>query len=112
LLSLLSPLQWDGEENQKEKAKLVGWDKNSLTEQQREKKIIPVKRIYSLQCFHCPMLSLFPSSKIPFLQPAPCLNTAHDIAWSRISHLISCLGQPKQLVVKMNPIPAAPRTSS
>jgi len=30
--------QWDGEENQKEKAKLVGWDENSLTEWQREKK--------------------------------------------------------------------------
>jgi len=33
------PPQWDGEENQKEKAKLVCWDKNSLTEWQREKKI-------------------------------------------------------------------------
>jgi len=31
-LSLLSPLWWDGEENQKEKAKLMGCDKNSLTE--------------------------------------------------------------------------------
>jgi len=38
-LSLLPPPQWDGEENQKEKAKLVGWDENSLTECQREKKI-------------------------------------------------------------------------
>jgi len=36
-LSLFPP-QWDGEENQKEKAKLVGWDKNSLTEQQREQR--------------------------------------------------------------------------
>jgi len=43
-LSLLPPppLQWDGEENWKAEAKLVGWDKNSLTEQQREKKIITI----------------------------------------------------------------------
>jgi len=38
-LSLLSPALWDGEENQKEKKqKLMGWDENSLTEWQREKK--------------------------------------------------------------------------
>jgi len=30
-LSLLPPPWWDGEENQKEKVKLVGWDENSLT---------------------------------------------------------------------------------
>jgi len=39
ILSLLPPPQWDGEENQKEKMqKLIGWDENSLTEWQREKK--------------------------------------------------------------------------
>jgi len=32
-LSLLPPPQWDGEENQKEKAKLLGCDKKSFTEQ-------------------------------------------------------------------------------
>jgi len=40
---------WGGEKNQKEKARLVGWDKNSLNEQQREKKrttVILIKRIY------------------------------------------------------------------
>jgi len=38
-LSLLPPPQWDGDENQKEKWQtLVGGDKNSLTEWQREKK--------------------------------------------------------------------------
>jgi len=35
-----SPCWWDGEDNQKQKAKLVAWDKNSLTERQKEKKII------------------------------------------------------------------------
>jgi len=36
--SLIPPPQWDGEENLKKKAKLVGCDKNSLTGQQREKR--------------------------------------------------------------------------
>jgi len=40
-LSLLPPTHWDGEENRREKGKKpVGWGKNSLTEWQREKKII------------------------------------------------------------------------
>jgi len=33
------PPQWDGDENQKEKAKLVGWDEDSLKEWQSEKTI-------------------------------------------------------------------------
>jgi len=38
-LSLLPPSWWDREENQKEKRqKFVGWDENSLTDWQREKK--------------------------------------------------------------------------
>jgi len=56
-LSLLLPPRKDGEENQKEKAKLIGWDKNSSTEWQREKKIttiILIKRIYSIKCPDCP----------------------------------------------------------
>jgi len=32
------PAWWDREKNQKEKAELVGWDENGLTEWQREKK--------------------------------------------------------------------------
>jgi len=72
-LSLLHPPWWDGEKNQKEKAKLMGCDKNSSTEWQREKKItiILVKRIYSMQCSHHPMLSLLLNNKIPFLQQLP-----------------------------------------
>jgi len=65
-LSLLPSPQWDGEENQKEKAKCVGCDKNSLAEQQRKKKIttiILIKRTYNIQCSHHPMLSLLLSSK-------------------------------------------------
>jgi len=39
LLSILPLPQWDVEENQKEKGKkLLGWDENSLTAWQREKK--------------------------------------------------------------------------
>jgi len=68
------PSQWEGEENRKEKAKLVGWDKNSLTEWQREKKItttIPIKIIHRGQFSHHLMLSLFPSSKSPFSSQLP-----------------------------------------
>jgi len=37
-LSLLPPPQWGEEDNQNEKAKLVGWDESSLTEWQRQNK--------------------------------------------------------------------------
>jgi len=40
---------WGGEENGKKKAKLVGWVKDSLTEQQRKKTVttaILIRRIY------------------------------------------------------------------
>jgi len=59
--------QTDGEENPKEKRqKLVGWDGNSLTEWQREKKTTinnTNKSIYNMQCSHHSMLSLLLSSK-------------------------------------------------
>jgi len=113
-LSLLPPPQWDGEKNQKEKGKkLVGWDENSLAECKRRRKeqtIILIKSIYNMQCSHHPMLSLLLSSKKPLLQAAPHLNTEHDITWYRIYHLIGCLGQPSQLLVKTNSIPAEHRT--
>jgi len=66
VLSLLPPPCWDREENQNEKAKVVGWDKNSLTHWQREMKIttiILIKRIYNMQCSHHLKLSLLLSSK-------------------------------------------------
>jgi len=59
---------WDGEDNQKEKAKLRGCVKNSLTGQQSEKKvtmIVLIKRIYGMQCSHHPVFRLFLSSKSP-----------------------------------------------
>jgi len=42
------PPPWDGEKNWKKKEKLMGWVKDSLTEQQRKRKktIILIKRIY------------------------------------------------------------------
>ena len=63
-----------------------------------------------MQCSHHLMLSLLMSSKKSLLQPAPHLNTEHDIPWYRISHLIGCLGQPNQLLVTINSTPAEPRT--
>jgi len=60
------PLWWVGEENPKKKAKLVGWDKDSLTQQQRKQtittvvliKIIHKAREYTEQFSHCPMPSM------------------------------------------------------
>jgi len=85
----------DGEQIQKQKAKLVGCDKNNFTEQQREKKIkiiILIRRIYSMQCSYRPMLSLLLSSKSPSFSQLPHLNTEQDITWYRISHLTGWFG--------------------
>jgi len=104
-----------GRRIRRKKAKLVGWDENSLTEWQREKKTTinnTDKSIYNMQCSHHLMFSLLLSSKKPLLQPAPHLNTEHDIIWYRISHLIGCLGQLSQLLVKIDSISAEPRTQS
>jgi len=92
-LSLFLPPRWDGEENQKEKTKLIGCDKNSFTEWQREKKIttILIKRIYSMQCSHHARLTLLLSSKPP-PSTTPLLNTEPDVTQYRISHLIGWFG--------------------
>jgi len=108
-----SPSPVDREEDQKEKSKL-GWDKNTSTEQQREKitTIILIKRIYSMQCSHHLKLSLLLSSKSPYCTQLPQVNTEHGITQYRISHLSGCLGQPNKLILKSNPIPAEPRTEN
>jgi len=67
-LSLIPPRWWDRKENQKEKRqKLVGWDENSLTEWQSEKKTTTnnteKKSICNMQCSHHPMLGLLLTSK-------------------------------------------------
>ena len=59
-----------------------------------------------MQCSHHPMLSLLQRSKKTLLQPAPHLNTEPDTTWYRLSHWIGCLGQPNQLLLKINPTPA------
>jgi len=75
------------EENQKENAKPVGCDKNSLTEQQRQKKIttiILIKGIYSMQCSHRLMLTLLLRSKSPSFSRLPTLilsTTSHGIEY-------------------------------
>jgi len=63
-----------GRRIRRKRQKLVGWDKNSLTEQQREKKITSrtlVKRIYRAQFSQSRMLSLVPSSKSLFSRQLP-----------------------------------------
>jgi len=71
LLSHSSLVGWG--ENQKEKAKLMGCDKKSLTERQREKKITTITpiKIHSMQCSHHLMLSLLLSSKSPSFSQLP-----------------------------------------
>jgi len=112
-LSLLPPPWWDGKRNQKEKRqKLVGWEENSLTEWQREKKKAinnTDKKHIQHAVFSPPDAQLAPEEQKSFLQPAPHLNTEHDVTWYRMSHLIGCLAQPNQLLVKINSIPAEPR---
>jgi len=81
LLCRLSP-RWGGEENEKKKAKLMGQEKGSLTEQQRKRTvttIILIKRIYKTrehteQLSHCPMPSAVPISDPP-LPRQPLLRT-------------------------------------
>jgi len=73
-----------GEENRKEKAKLAGWDKDSLTEQQRENRTttrILTKGIHKVQCSHCPMLSSLLNKELPFPSQLPHVNTEHNATW-------------------------------
>jgi len=74
---LLLPPQWDGEENWKKKPKLLGWDEDSLTEQQREKKItiILIKRIYRAKFSLHLKVSFVPSGKLSSPGQLPHLNT-------------------------------------
>jgi len=92
-----------GGESEGKTQKLVGWDENSLTEWQREKKT----KNNNTDKNHT-QHAVF--SALVRLQPAPHLNTDHGITWYRISHLTGCLGQPSQLLVKINSVPAEPRT--
>jgi len=73
-LSLLPPSQGDGEGDQKEKAKFTGWDENSLTHWQREKKITIVlikKHMYNVQCTYDPVLIMLLISKFPSFSQLP-----------------------------------------
>jgi len=62
---------WAGEENGKEKAKLMGWDKDWLTEQQRKQTVVTTimlireftkTREYTVQSSHCLMPSAPPAA--------------------------------------------------
>jgi len=73
----------------------MGWDKDSVTEQQREKKIttiILIKIIYRVQFSHCSMLSSLPSSKKPSSDQLPHLNMEHDITWYQTALFIGSFG--------------------
>jgi len=116
---------WGGEENGKKKAKLVGQDKGSLTEQQIKKTVtttILVRRIHKTNskmhtaspttwCPACP--------ERPELKPPPACQLPHrNPAWYQIPCSVwpvwlsppSCV--PSWLLVKVNPVLAKPRTRS
>jgi len=91
-----------GRRTRRKRQKLVGCDKNSLTEQRRENKITTrilcflkkKQKIYTTGCnfSHHPMLSLLLSSEPPCSSTHPHLNTKHDVTWHRISHLTGWFG--------------------
>jgi len=74
LLCCSSP-QWSGEEHWKKKAKLVVWNKDSLTEQQRQTTVTTIilikkiykARVYIVQFSHCLMPSALLSTDYPNL---------------------------------------------
>ena len=76
----------------------MGWEKDSLTEQQREKKIrtiILIKRIYRVQFYHQMMPTLLPASS-PTQIPS---MTSHGIEYSC---WLASLRQPIRLLVRIN----------
>jgi len=71
-------------------AKLMDWHKDSLTEQQREKKIttiILIKRIYRVQFSHHSMPSLLLSRKLPSPSQLHHLDTKYNVSQYQKSHL-------------------------
>jgi len=98
LLYYPSP-QWGGEENGKEKAKLMGWDKDSLIERQRKRIVTPPPpiRIHNNKGTHRATLSPpdaqgAPEPQLTSPKPAPPLSTKHDSTWYGIPHLFGQFG--------------------
>jgi len=126
LLYCPSP-QWGGEENGKKKGKLVGRDKGSLKEQQTKRTvatIILIGRITQNKQRKCteqlsPSDALCaPELRFPSTWAAPPPRTQHDCTWYPIPCFVSpvwvsgtcCV--PSQLMVKINPTVAGPRTQA
>jgi len=87
------------EENWKKKAKLVGRDKGSPTEQQRKKTVTTtiLIRIYKNNNTYRATVSLSnapraPKPSLTFPWPASPLRTQHECTWYRISHLYDQFG--------------------
>ena len=110
----LPPLGWGG--GLEEKAKPVGWDKGSLTERQRKWAVLVRTKEYTEWLAHhltpntLPSHDSPPPGQLPHSAPS---RTAHGIQWplhlASLGQLPSCV--PSQLLVKVNPIPAQPRTA-
>ena len=120
----LSPLpHCGGEENGKKKAKLVGGNKDSLTEQQTKQTLTTItliRRIYKTnpKCTEqlspsedpcAPDLRLTSASQLPHSELSMTTHgIEYPIFWSvRVSRPV-CV--PSWLLVKINPVLAEPRT--
>ena len=89
-LSHSSPASGMGRTIGRKRQKLVRWDKNSLTEQQREQKITRtlIKRIYRVQYSHRVMPSSLLSSESPCCSQLPHVNTECGIRSCQVSQVL------------------------
>ena len=118
-LSSLPSLWWEGEWKEK-RQKVMGRDKDSLTEQQMKQTVttaILTRRIYktnsevrraTLTAHVLPSLNSLPPSQFP--PPAPSM-TAHDIKYPALFGQFGSGCVPSWLLMRFNPVLAKPRTN-
>jgi len=118
-LSSLLPVGLGGEENQKKMAKLVGLDKDSLTETAKQAnsnnnntdKNIQKQGNTQSNSLSLPEDERAPEERLTFPQPAPPLSTDHDgtpFCLVSLGHPPGCV--TSWLFVKINPVMAELRT--
>jgi len=96
----------------KAKTRGLGWEQFNRMAKGEENNNNTDKKHIQRAGFSPPDAQLAPEQQKPLLQPALHFNTEHGITWYRISHLLGCLGQPNQLLVKVNSVPAESRTDT
>jgi len=94
---------WGGEEMERNRQKLVGWDKGSLTEQQTKRTgttTIQIRRIHNTNCRiqRAALTALAAELQMPSCRPAP--PNQNPAWWHMVWNTLFCLarlGQPAQL---------------